>query len=203
MRLVLIRHGLPERVTGETGTADPHLTELGLRQAERVVHALAGDPVDAVYASTMARAIETAGPLADARGLPVHTDHELREFDADQKRYLPVHELARENPDQWNRMVEGHLPEHVDVPGFTTRAVAALERIVEAHPGRGTAVVFAHAGIINVYLGHLLGIARPLPFPLDYTGVTRVVARRDGVRKPRTVNEIGHVADLLEPAAST
>jgi 2,3-bisphosphoglycerate-dependent phosphoglycerate mutase len=196
MRLVLVRHGLPERVTGAE-RADPALTELGHRQAERVVHALAGEPVDAIYASTMTRAVETAAPLAKERGLEVVQRHDLREFDSDQPRYLPVHELATENPAEWRRMVDGHLPEHVDVPGFTARVLAALDEIVEAHPGRGTAVVFAHAGVVNVYLGHLLGITRPLPFPLDYAGVTRVIARRDGVRKPRTVNEIGHVADLL------
>jgi probable phosphoglycerate mutase len=197
MRLLLVRHGLPERVVAESGTADPHLTELGRRQAERVVHALAADPVDAIYASTMNRAVETAQPLAEARGLPVVQRDDLREFDTDQARYLPVHRMAREHPEEWERMVAGHLPEHVDVPAFTTRVVGALEEIVAAHPGRGTAVVFAHAGVVNVYLGHLLGITRPLPFPLDYAGVTRVVARRDGVRKPRTVNEIGHVSDLL------
>ncbi|GAA4681135.1 histidine phosphatase family protein [Pseudonocardia yuanmonensis] len=203
MRLVLVRHGLPDRVDGAPEAAvraDPALTELGRRQAERVVDALAGEPVDAVYASTMTRARQTAEPLARARGLAVRTVHDLREYDADEQRYLPVHELARENPEEWRRMVEGHLPEHVDVPAFRARVVAALEEIVEAHPGRGTAVVFAHAGVINVYLGHLLGIERALPFPLDYTGLTRVVARRDGVRKPRTVNELAHVADLLEPA---
>jgi probable phosphoglycerate mutase len=204
VRLVLVRHGLPDRVDGAPEApvrADPGLTGLGLRQAERVVGALAGEPVDAVYASTMTRARQTAEPLARARGLEVRTVHDLREYDADEQQYLPVHELARENPEQWRRMVEGHLPEHVDVPAFRARVVGALEEIVAAHPGRGTAVVFAHAGVINVYLGHLLGIDRPLPFPLDYTGLTRVVARRDGVRKPWTVNELAHVADLLEPAA--
>ena len=40
-------------------------------------------------------------------------------------------------------------------------------------------------------------------FPLDYAGITRVVAARDGRRSVRTVNEIAHVADLLAPVAGT
>jgi probable phosphoglycerate mutase len=64
-------------------------------------------------------------------------------------------------------------------------------------------VVVAHAGVINTWLAHLLGIARPLPFPLDYAGITRVLAARDGRRSVRTVNEIAHVADLLPPVAGT
>jgi hypothetical protein len=52
--------------------------------------------------------------------------------------------------------------------------------------------------VINIYLAHVLGITLSLPFPLDYTGVTRIVAGRDGLRKVRTVNEVAHVRDLLE-----
>ena len=47
------------------------------------------------------------------------------------------------------------------------------------------------------------GIARPLAFPLDYAGITRVIAGRDGRRYVRTVNEIAHVADLLTPIAGS
>ena len=89
------------------------------------------------------------------------------------------------------------------MPAFTARVTGALERVVAAHEGRATAVVVAHAGVINTWLAHLLGIARPLAFPLDYAGITRVVAARDGRRSVRTVNEIAHVADLLAPVAGT
>ena len=75
--------------------------------------------------------------------------------------------------------------------------------MVAAHEGRATAVVVAHAGVINTWLAHLLGIARPLAFPLDYAGITRVLAARDGRRSVRTVNEIAHVADLLAPVAGS
>jgi hypothetical protein len=55
-----------------------------------------------------------------------------------------------------------------------------------------TAVVVAHAGVVNTWLAQLLGLDRPLVFPLDYTGITRVLAGRDGRRVVRTVNEIAH-----------
>jgi probable phosphoglycerate mutase len=60
----------------------------------------------------------------------------------------------------------------------------------------------AHAGTINVYLAALLGLPRPLTFPLDYAGITRVSVSRGGRRSVRTVNEIAHVADLLDPASA-
>lgn len=199
MQLVLVRHALPERIDTlpDGGHADPGLTAVGEQQAARLVGALAADDPVALYTSPLARAVATAAPLAAATGRPAGVAADLHEYDAQAAHYVPVHEMATVDPDTWQRMRAGLLPAHVDVPAFTARVDAALERIVAAHPGRATAVVVAHAGVINVWLAHLLGIDRPLPFPLDYTGITRVVAARDGLRKVRTVNEVGHVVDLL------
>jgi broad specificity phosphatase PhoE len=203
VQLVLVRHALPERIHSADaadrpgGPADPVLTELGERQAERLVDALVKDGVAGLYASPLARARGTAAPLAVALGRESDIVDDLREYDADAGQYVPVHEMARLDPAAWDRMLAGLLPADVDVPAFTARVAAALEGIVAAHPGRETAVVVAHAGVINTWLAHLIGIDRPLAFPLDYAGITRVLAGRDGRRVVRTVNEIAHVADLL------
>lgn len=203
MQLILVRHALPERIHSADviGPADPALTEHGERQAERLVEALAEERVDGIYVSPLARARGTAAPLAAARGCGPQVVADLREYDADAPQYVPVHEMARLDPKAWQRMLAGLLPEHVDVAAFTARVDAAMERIVAAHPGRSTAVVVAHAGVLNVWLARLLGIARPLTFPLDYAGMTRIIAARDGRRIVRTVNEIAHVADLLSMTA--
>ena len=204
MRLILVRHALPERVdperSGDGTSADPPLTPHGRRQAERLPDGLRGEPVDAVYSSPMRRARQTATPLADERGLPPLLRPDLCEYDARAAGYLPIETMAGADPDTWERMRAGWLPAHVDAEEFGSRVVRAIEEIVAAHPGRATAVVFAHAGVINAYLASILSIPWPLPFPLDYAGITRVVCARGGLRKPRTVNEIGHVADLLAPA---
>lgn len=203
MQLILVRHALPERVHGTNGgVADPALTELGERQASRLVAAVGAD-VAALYSSPMARARATAAPLAGALGVEPYIVEDLREYDADSAQYVPVHEMPLADPAGWQRIVDGLLPEYVDVDGFIARVGAALEGIVAAHPGRESVVVVTHAGVVNCWLAHLLGIDRPLAFPLDYTGVSRVLALRDGRRLVRTVNEITHVADLLEPTAGT
>jgi 2,3-bisphosphoglycerate-dependent phosphoglycerate mutase len=204
VQLVLVRHALPERVQGASGGADPPLTAHGRVQAARLVAALAADGgVAGLYTSPMARARETAEPLAAALGMTPAVVADLREYDAEVAHYVPVHDMARLDPGAWDRIRAGLLPAYVDVPAFTARVANALDGVAAAHEGRATAVVVAHAGVINTWLAHLLGVARPLPFPLDYAGITRVLAARDGRRSVRTVNEIAHVADLLAPVAGT
>jgi 2,3-bisphosphoglycerate-dependent phosphoglycerate mutase len=203
MQLVFVRHALPERIHSGAddqpgGPADPQLTELGQRQARRVVEALAGEDVAGLYSSPMARARGTAAPLAAALGREPKLLPGLAEYDVDSPHYVPVHEMPRLDPAGWRRLLAGLLPESINVDAFRERVVAAVEGVAGAHAGRETAVLVAHAGVVNVYLAHVLEIPRPLAFPLDYAGITRVIAGRDGRRLVRTVNEIGHVADLLD-----
>jgi 2,3-bisphosphoglycerate-dependent phosphoglycerate mutase len=206
VQLVLVRHALPERIRPSDafeadrpgGPADPGLTPLGERQAQRLVDALAAEDVAGLYTSPLARARATVAPLAAALGREPTVVDDLREYDADAAQYVPVHEMPRLDPAAWERLKSGRLPASIDVDGFTRRVGAAFEWVVAAHQGRETAVVVAHAGVVNAWLAHLLGLDRPLVFPLDYAGITRVLAGRDGRRVVRTINEIAHVADLLE-----
>lgn len=85
MRLILIRHGqTPSNVRGllDTQPPGPGLTELGTAQAAAVPTTLAGEVVDAIYASTALRAQLTAAPLATACGLDVVIRSGLREIAA-------------------------------------------------------------------------------------------------------------------------
>ncbi|WP_028933077.1 histidine phosphatase family protein [Pseudonocardia spinosispora] len=200
MRLILVRHALPHRSSSEPGAvADPALTELGLHQAGRVAEALTREAVDAIYVSPQLRARQTAEPLVRASGLEPTVAPGLAEFDAADRHYVPVHEMVEQDPAAWERLRAGYLPDYVDVEAFGDRVQRTFADIVAAHQGRSTVACFAHAGTINIWLARLLGIARPLAFPLEYTSITRVGVSRDGRHAVRTVNEIGHVLDLLDP----
>ncbi|NKX53499.1 histidine phosphatase family protein [Arthrobacter mobilis] len=85
MRLLLIRHGqTPSNIRGllDTAVPGPGLTRLGREQARALPDALAGEPIEALLASTAIRTQLTAEPLADANGLPVEVRHGLREISA-------------------------------------------------------------------------------------------------------------------------
>jgi broad specificity phosphatase PhoE len=85
MRLILVRHGqTPANVGGLLDTAEPgcDLTDLGREQALALPAVLADQPVEAVYASVLVRTQQTAGPLAQLRGLDIHVRRGIREIQA-------------------------------------------------------------------------------------------------------------------------
>ncbi|MFJ9819257.1 histidine phosphatase family protein [Streptomyces sp. NPDC101151] len=92
MRLLLVRHGqTPSNVDYllDTAVPGPGLTPLGERQAAALPEALAGEVVEAVYASTLVRTQLTAAPLAAARGLDVIVRDGIREVSAGDLEMLP------------------------------------------------------------------------------------------------------------------
>ena len=50
-----------------------------------------------------------------------------------------------------------------------------------------------HGAVINLYLGHVLGLARLLWFEPNYASISRVRASRDGVRSVVSLNETAHL----------
>ena len=113
MQLLLIRHALPMRTKAGEGS-DPDLTEAGWEQARRLPDALARFPISRLVSSPQRRALQTAGPVADARKLPIHIDERLAEYDRGLSHYVPLEEVRAERPQDWARMAAGHLPEAVD-----------------------------------------------------------------------------------------
>lgn len=192
MELILIRHGLPER-SGQT--ADPPLSAKGLAQARQVGAHLQPEAIDAVWASTMQRAVETAEPLAAAKGLTVKTHRGVCEYDKDQTEYVPDEVLRIENPEAWKAMVAGHLD--FDIDAFQRDVVDGLEEIIQQHPAERVAV-FCHGGVINVWTAHVLGMPAKLFFYPDYTSVSRFRCARGGARNIVTLNERAHLTDLTE-----
>lgn len=200
MELVLVRHALPVRVDAAPGDdpADPGLAPRGVEQARRLVQALAAEEVTAVYTSPAARARQTAQPLADTLGLEPVVEPGIAEFDTADPSYVPVEELRAAGDPRWEALARGELySAGVDPVAFRATVVAAVEAVAARHPG-GRAVLFTHAGSCNAYLGHLLGQERTIWFAPAYCSVSRVGAARDGRRGVVSLNETGHVRDLLD-----
>ena len=75
MELLLIRHALPIRIENPEGEpAAPPLSDAGLEPAVRLARWLEPEPLDALYASPLRRARETAEPLATLNRLELRLE---------------------------------------------------------------------------------------------------------------------------------
>jgi probable phosphoglycerate mutase len=196
MQLLLVRHALPLRSEHGEGS-DPHLSDTGVEQAARLPEALARFPISRLLSSPQRRAIQTAEPVAAARDLTVEIDDRFAEYDRDLPMYIPVEQIRAENPEEWARLAQGHLPSAVDEDAFRARVRAAVDDAVAAAGPEDTVAAFSHGGVINVLLHEILGTGRLLSFPIDYASVTSLRFSRTGTATVATVNSVEHVWDLL------
>jgi len=195
MELLLVRHGLPIRRELKEGVADPELAPEGHQQASRLGQYLSSEHLDAVYASALRRAQETAAPVVEGRDLTLRIEPDVSEFDKDSSEYVPVEELKRTNDPRWQAMLDGTWePGSESHEVFRERTVGAIERIIGEHRGDRVAIV-CHGGVINAYLSHLLGLdndQRGFFYP-NYTSIHRVAAASSGERSVVTINETSHL----------
>lgn len=152
-RVLLVRHGQSEwNAEGRwQGQADPPLTDLGRLQAREAARALGA--VDAVWASDLRRAVETATIVADHLGVgPVVVDPDLRERDAGEFSGLTRLEIAARYP--------GYLDDGRRPPGWEpdeallARALRAVRAIAAEIPG-GDVLVITHGGLVYALEQHL------------------------------------------------
>lgn len=82
MKLILIRHAETDgNKTRYVGREDLDLNAVGRQQAASLAAALAHEPIDIIFSSPLSRAVATARPLAEARGLETELRHGLVEID--------------------------------------------------------------------------------------------------------------------------
>ena len=194
MELLLVRHGLPLRVEGADGPADPTLSPVGHDQARSLAEWLAFERIDGLYASPMRRALETAAPLLQAIDAELVIVDGLAEFDRHASSYVPMEELRAAGDPRYQQLLEGGYFDEGELTAeqFQAAVVDAVEGIIAAHPG-GTAVAVCHGGVINAYLAHVLGLAEVIFFEPEYTSVSRVRASSRGHRSIGSMNETGHL----------
>lgn len=180
MRLLLVRHGqTPSNVDHllDTAVPGPGLTPLGEAQAAALPGALAGEDVEALYASTLIRTQRTAAPLAAARGLEVIVRDGIRELSAGDLEMLPGHTPQAE---RYLRTVFAWAAGDtaLRMPGGESgeEALARFDAVVAeaAASGAGTVVMVGHGAAIRVWTAARadnVDVAFAAARPLENTGV--------------------------------
>ena len=203
--VLLVRHGQ----TPTTGKVLPgrapglHLADAGREQAERAAARIAELPrVDALYASPLERARETAAPIAAARKLRVQVERGLLECDFGEWTGRELAALSK--LPEWQTVQRA--PSTFTFPGgesFTamqTRMVAAVDRIRAKHAG-GVVVCVSHADPIKAIVAHALGTHIDL-FQRIVISTCSITAIAYGTGAPvvLTVNSTGGSLAELRPS---
>ncbi len=193
MRLLLIRHGLPERDDAEDGTtADPGLSPDGARQVEALVAALAGEQIDAVWSSPLRRAVQTGEPLARSRGLEVRTHRGLVEFDFGHQAYIPAEERSHPLVQQMRQRIADQSGD-AELLAFRERVRGAVDEVVTTAEPDQTVAITCHGGVVNAYASSVLGTDHVILAGVAYTGFTIVTVSRSGATRLVSLNEHQHL----------
>ena len=154
-RIIAIRHGettwnVDARIQG---SLDIPLNATGQAQALRLVTALAGEPICAIYASDLTRAWETAQHLGRAQQLDVIPEKGLRErrfgeFEGKTFREIEAH--LPEQAQRWRpRDPDFAPPGGESLVQLKQRVEEAAARLAARHPGELIALV-GHGGVMDV-----------------------------------------------------
>ena len=154
-RIIAVRHGetswnADSRIQGQL---DIDLNDTGRWQAHRVGHALAEEPISAVYASDLQRAQATAQPLSQLKGIPVIPHSGLRERRFGMFEGRTFDEIQQSWPEQaqnWRRRIpEWQPPEGGEsLLELRERVLRTLQELAARHPGEQIVVV-AHGGVLD------------------------------------------------------
>ena len=159
-RIIAIRHGettwnVDTRIQGQL---DIPLNETGRWQAHRLALALAGEDIQAIYASDLTRAWETAQYVGQAQGLTVTKEIGLRERDFgdfEGKTFAEIEVLLPEQSMLWRKRDPHFYPAGGEsLLALRTRVMEAAQRLAAQHPGEQIVVV-SHESPIFSYRHYL------------------------------------------------
>ncbi len=200
--IILERHGesLANAAHVYAGHSNFPLSELGIRQAKVAADALADTKIDAIYSSDLDRALQTAIPHAEKRGLEIIKSEQLREiylgdWESGERDFL-LKNYPYEAKFIWiNYFGLFRAPGGESAPEAGERFANKLLEIARENQGK-TVLVTAHAAVIRLAWGKLLGlepheIANKIPFP---TNASFSVLSFDGEKlTPEKYSLDGHI----------
>ncbi len=206
-RVYLIRHAETETTIEDrfAGSRDLALNPEGREHASELATRLEGFRIDAVYASPLNRAMETARAIAEGHHVDVTPVDALREINHGHWEGLTRAEVEARYPDEYAAYERDPLdtaPEGGEsANSVVARAVPALLAIVRAHPGGELAVV-SHKATNRLLICYFMGIdlkryrdkiaQRPTCLNvLDFDGETQV--------KLSLLNDISHYEICAPP----
>ncbi len=211
VRLLLVRHGRVDfSATKDEHFLDsprdrqwdPPLDDRGQEQARRLAARLQLMDRPAVVAiSPFRRCHQTLAPYLEAAGISAEGRQEVADLgevfigDWEGVRFEDIisgdEELARRFRDQ--EPMFSLAPGGESGPELRARVVPAIERLLHGVTD-GVVLVVTHGGVINAYLGHVMGIEHDMFFLPDNGSINSVLVDGDR-RELRFLNDVRHLTD--------
>ena len=181
-RIIAIRHGettwnVDTRIQGQL---DIPLNETGRWQASRLAIALADEEIQAIYASDLARAYETASAVSQSVKVPILTHQGLRERGFGDFQGKTFAEIEAALPDQallWRKRDPDFAPAGGEsLTQFRDRAVSTVHALAAKHPGEQIVVV-AHGGVMDLLYRAATGqdLQAPRTWQLGNAAINRLL----------------------------
>jgi probable phosphoglycerate mutase len=154
-RIIAVRHGETAWNVGNRiqGHLDIALNEVGLWQAGRVGSALADEAIDAIYASDLRRAWQTAQAIATVAACPLLAHTGLRERGFGEFEGHTYAEIETAWPDlslQWRKREPAWAPPGGEsLIAMRERVQHTLNGLAAQHTG-GQIVLVAHGGVMDM-----------------------------------------------------
>lgn len=208
-RIIAVRHGetawnADSRMQGQL---DIPLNALGRLQAQRLAQALADEPLDAIYASDLSRAFDTAQAVAALTGHRVIADTALRERAFGAFQGLTYTEIEQRWPEQgarWRARDVDFVPEGGEsLRQLSARSVEAAARLAAAHAG-GTILLVAHGGVMDCLYRAAVRIELDLirTWQLGNASINRLLYSAEGFSLVGW-SDMRHLEDAVLDEAST
>lgn len=198
--IIMIRHGETEwNKTGRfQGHSDVPLSAEGRAQAAALGKNLVVDHVDAIYASDLTRAMETAAPLAQRFGLEVISDPLLRELNFGSWEGRNFNDVNAENPDAmktfYNDPERVNIPDSEPFPEFQRRVAGRVREIVAQERGKRIVIV-SHGASIRILFADILSMPIRSIWHVSQlnTAVNKIRFEDDGFAVVTLMNDTSHL----------
>ncbi|WP_095130128.1 alpha-ribazole phosphatase family protein [Pseudomonas sp. Irchel s3h14] len=161
LRLDLLRHGETELGGGLRGSLDDALTDKGWAQMRAAV--VERGPWDRLVSSPLQRCARFAEELGTQLGLPVQLDKDLQELHFGTWEGQSAAALMDTDAEAlglfWADPYSFTPPQGEPVVDFSTRVLAAVERLHVAYAGERVLLI-SHGGVMRLLLAQARGLPR-------------------------------------------
>lgn len=213
-RLYLVRHGQTDwnkKKLIQGNLDNIPLNENGMQQAEAVAKRIKRDyQVDAIYASGMLRAQQTAQVIGDLFDIKVNVNQNLNEVDFGKFAGHSIYEIEADFPEYFQafrhfiltsreeKIQRPILPEGETIPAIEVRVKAFVQNLLRDHTGEHVVAV-SHGSFLKCMMTYFSGqsLENYMPYWFENTAIS-IVDLYGNLPVIRRLNDTGHINKPLD-----